>query len=605
MQTTGISIFYNLPQVKNFSFSINEINVSDLNPVSFKFYDTGNISFSFDFESGFIKTDKIIYLYNTKENINIEGYLKNSKLYYKINDVTSEKNIDFLGEPTNFSYLDKILIKSSGTEVNFNIFINSNPINYSFEVEPNYSFKGALSGKIKTNTPFNIKDYSLLFYNSNLNLLSGENNMTGKVFSGENIFTLKDIDNLNLEYNNPFLINFNTIFGILQQNFSSYRGGFYSNKIINIIESPLNNYSSYSLFDGIWSGNRFIYTGDATVLDLFFNLENIDYLGNEIPISGEIRFDLFSPYRAKYYITGFQLTNSGLYSGQPPTLSFPKYYYVEGISQNFQDLLFSSGCSNKILINYSGSSSEGASGYLKSRDVYVNGIYGNGINKFKAIFGYTPYSSGDGYTGAPVILWGTGGECYSLPDIYGESGQFKKINGTKANIKAHADYAVGYPLTSGITGLGGLITGFVVTGITMTNLGSGYYNPILGRSYPQIIHFNRSEGDLLNNDASGYFTYLNEIDVSNNFPNFNISYNFLDANEYNLGLRTSDNVFTGLFSKPYGKNVMNIKIKHNLDYVNPVYAGLYLKMQNNNIFNIFTTGIILDKTYDPDPSALI
>lgn len=591
-----------LPKVKNFSFLIDKINTSDLKYFSFTLSDLKDFPFSFVFESGFIYTDKIISCYNNKEASTIEGYVKNGNLFYKINET--------YGRMTgSFSNLDKLSISTSGNPIDCDLLFNSDPINYSIIFNSKYPLSGNLTGNFYSDTEFEIKDFSLKFLNSNNDLLEKDlsfdlltNNI---VYSGNNYFILKDVDPIELEYNNLFITYTNTIFDELNFKNNSYRGDFYSKQIINIAENELNNYVSYSLFDGIWSGNRFTYTGDATVLNLFFNLENIDYLGNEIPISGEIQFDLWSPYRAKHYITGFQLTNSGLYSGQPPTISFPKYYYVEGISQNFQDLLFSSGCSNKILINYSGSSSGGASGYLKSRDVYVSGIYGNGINKFKAIFGYTPYSSGDGYTGAPIILWGTGGECYSLPDVYGESGQFKKINGTKANIKAHSDYAVGYPLTSGITGQGGLITGFVITGITMTNLGSGYYNYNLLRTYPQNIYFNRYEGDLLNNDASGYFTYLNEFDTSNNFSNFNISYNFLDINEYNLGLRTSDDVFTGLFSKPYGKNVMNIKIKHNLDYVNPVYTNFYLKIQNNNISDIFMTGIILDKTYNPDPNALI
>mgnify|MGYP003345770068 CR=1 FL=1 len=83
------------------------------------------------------------------------------------------------------------------------------------------------------------------------------------------------------------------------------------------------------------------YSGSKSELNLFFNIQKTDSIGNELPFSGRINLylDEFKDY-PQHYITGFVLTNNGLYSGKEPALSFNKYYYVEGIPQNFQNLLF-------------------------------------------------------------------------------------------------------------------------------------------------------------------------------------------------------------------------------------------------------------------------
>lgn len=595
MTFTG-STYFNLPQVENFSFFISGIRTSDLKYFSFNFIDANGFVFPFVFESGLVHANKIICGYNNKELYNIEGYVKNGDLFYKINEI--------YGKATgHFSNLNKLSILISGDPIDCSLFFYSDPINYSFSLNPQYSLSGNLTGNFNSDVLFEIKDLSLKFLNSTEDLLEIDSSSVlfkdNIIYPGNNYFILKDIDSSNFEYNNPFITYTNTIFNELNFTKSSYRGDVYSKNVINITENPTNNYTGYSLFDGIWSGNNFIYTGERAILNLFFDLESLDYFGNELPISGKLNFDLFSAYRFKNYITGFKLTNSGLYSGEEPSLEFSKYYYVNGISQAFENLLFSSDCSNKIFINYSGNSSGSASGYLDARNVYISGIYGNGINKFKAIFGYTSYSYGSGYTGAPIILWGTGGNCFSIADVSGESGQFKKIHNTKASIQAHADYLTGYPLTSGITGLGGVVTGYIVTGLQITNIGSGY-----NETFPAKINFLRWSGDNLNNNTSGYFNYINYIDIDSVFKNFKISYNFLDSNDYVLSLDIYD-AFTGAFIKPYGKNTINVKIEHNFDYINSIKTPLIFQIYNYDYSRTFQKDIVLNKIYNPDPNALI
>lgn len=521
MQITGKASFNDLPQVKDFSFFISGISVSNLNPVYFLFYDTQSNVFSFNFYNGFLKTDKTTYLYNTNELIDIQGYVKNNKFYYKINDIEFETN-------NNFSYLDKIFIDSIDTKVSFDLFVNSEPINYSFQVNNTYPFTGILSGKIITDVPFYIKDYSLSFKNSNAQLLSGNSNLTGKMLAGNNVFTLKDIDASYFQYLNLFSINFETIFGNLLNDFSSYRDGLYNKKILSLKESPFNVYEKTLLFNGSWNNNEFEYFPNNENYNLTFLIDNIDYLGVNYPSLLSFKLESFSPLNKNSYIseyvTGFELINQGNYSGKPPEAVFSKYYYVEGVSQSLNNLLFSTGCQDTIKINYLGNSTGEASGYLTLKNVRLNNFYGNGVNTFKAAFNYNPYSNGSGYTGAPIIIWQTGGNCFSIADSYGESGQFKKIHNTFARINSHADYLTGIVLTSGIKDNNNNVTGFVVTGLSITNIGSGYNS-----TFPPFVKFIRSQNDILNNDASGNLLYK-KSGLYNFLTNWSINYNFPKEN---------------------------------------------------------------------------
>ena len=234
--------FIKLPQVKNFSFFIGNIFLSDYKPVRFGFVDNESFSFSFFFESGLLTTDKIVYGYNNKEPINIKGSIKNGNLFYKIND-------DLYGEISgSFSKLDKFGVFVSGEPVNCDILLNSDPINYSLNFNKDYVIGNKLTGNFYSDTLFDIKNFSLTFLNSNADLLEKDGSssffLNNIIFSGNNYFTLNDIDVSKFEYDNPFITYADTTFNQLNLNKNSYRGGFYS-QIVSQINEDLNNKNQY------------------------------------------------------------------------------------------------------------------------------------------------------------------------------------------------------------------------------------------------------------------------------------------------------------------------------------------------------------------------
>lgn len=565
MQITGSTSFV-LPQVKNFSFLISGIDVQNLNYLSFIFGDTGNKYLSFDFLSGFISTDKYVSTYNTTDKTNIYGYVNSSGMTYSINDVYGR-------ETGNFSNLNRLYVvyPSGNSPVFFDFYAFSPQINYSLSFPSSYSFGGVLTGTITSDTAFDIKKSSVLFNNSNLytNLLT-TTGLTGKINSGTNNILLQDIDPSNFEYVNKFLISLSSAFGDVGGSTSTYRGNFYNRNAFTLTGYDSNTYSKSGLFDGAWSGNKFTYTDVSESFDLNYYAQNTDYIGNVLTVPVSIKFEAAGPsnsgaYKSEY-VTGFNLTSSGSYSGRAPTANFSSYYYVDGIPQALNNLLFSTGCSSTLNVNYSGNATGAASGYLTLRSIYLSGLYGVGINSFKGAFEYTSYSNGSGYTGAPVITWGTGGGCFSLPDRSGESGQFKKIHNTSGVIYTHAGSLTGIVLVSGF-----MNTGYRVTGLTITNIGSGYND-----TFPPKVSFIRWTGDSLTSNASGTLSYK-KTGLYNFTGSWNITYNFLDSNNNSLNKYTG--YYSGDIALPYDKNNMGIKINlSGLDHTSPISGLLTVSM---------------------------
>lgn len=594
MQTSEKLTFNDLPQVKDFSFILSDISISDFNYVYFKFYDTESNVFSFDFENGFIKTNKILYAYNTKEYINIEGYKKDGKVFFKINEIHFEIK-------TNFSFLDKIIIDTTDTNISFNLFINSNPINYELSVNPNYSLDGNLTGNLFTDTKLKIQNYSLKFLNSIPNLLEfSGNGLSGTFNSGNNLFVLKDIDEIKFEYLNEFFIYTNTIFGEKANKLSSYRGNFYNKNSLSLNRSNNNIYSKSSLFEGYWN-NNFIYSGRNKNYNLSYFIQKLNYAGDPLSIPVSLKFEPSYPldnsiYKSEY-VTGYEIKNSGLYSGSIPQIEFSKYYFVDGISQSLNNLLFSAECANSIPINYIGNSTGEASGFLTLKNIRLNNFYGQGVNVFKAAFGYTSYSKGSGYIEAPIISWGTGNNCFSVADTLGESGQFKKIDNTKAKISSHSDYLNGKILTKNLSSEDGSITGYMISGLKITNIGSGY-----NKLFPPKIKFNRSSEDPLIDDASIELLYK-ESGLYNFTGDWNISYNFYDS--INNKINNYNGFFSGDFDAPIGEDAVNLNINLiKLDHTEPISGIITIKIGDNSNYKILQDYVYSERYFDQNPEAL-
>ena len=489
MQFTGTSSIF-LPQKSGFSFALYNINLENATGVtSFVFSDTSGDQIQFQFESGLIVLNpvinKIISTYSPQNLINITGFYLNNVLNYQVNGIFGQQGF-------NFGPLNTLTVSGGQPTIFCDAYVNSAPINYSISFASAYNAGGQLTGTIVSDTAFFINGAYFNFLGSNYyNFLTN----TGFIFSvqtGTNYVVFQDIDTSFLEYQNNFTIAINTPFGNIGGAYSSHRGNIYDQNTVNIVDYSSNSYFLQSLFNGTWSGNTFTYVDNQLSYNLGYMLQTINLGGYETPTSFSVKFQPSYPLNnsgyVADYITGFTLTNSGLYSGQPPTAAFSQYYYVTGIGQQFQNMLFCTGCGTGVSISFAGPSSGAASGVLSLTTVSISGVYGVGINSFNIVQSYTPYNSGSGYTIAPLVIWGTGGNCYSLPDKSGyNAAQFQKVNGIQGATLDQAAALTGLVLTSGING-----TGYMVTGLQLTNIGFGYNS-----SYPPTVTFTRWISDPL------------------------------------------------------------------------------------------------------------
>jgi len=482
MQFTGTSSVF-LPQVSHFSFCLTGIRVSDTGIINFNFYDTGSGVFSFIFSGGILSAKSPVCTYNTIDANSISGYYQSGVLNYLVNGIFGQENISF-------TKLNQVTIQANSSNVVCDLSLSSQQINYSLTFNPVYEYYQTLTGTLISDTVFPINPPSLQFLSSNQTLLTNNYNTGLVANSGNNYLLLPDADPSLFEYQNNFYISLPTTFGNIGVNSSSYRGGVLSQSILLLTPSTENVYTQTSLFNGYWSGNQFVYVDNPLNYNLGYKYSNHTYIGISNNSLLSIVFQPLNPIETgvylSQYITGVNIMASGEYA-VPPTAEFSQYYYVTGIQNQLQSFLFSSGCTGTIPVSFTGGSPiSGASGILYLKPVLLSGIYNTGIANFMVVSGFFGISSGKGYQQPPNFILGTGGGCYSVPDLSGyQTAQFKFANGLGAV----------YAQAAGLTGLVQTYfdgTLYYVTGLEITNIGFGY-----STGYPPNVSFLRATGDSL------------------------------------------------------------------------------------------------------------
>ena len=152
------------------------------------------------------------------------------------------------------------------------------------------------------------------------------------------------------------------------------------------------------------------------------------------------------------------------------------------------------------------------------------------------------------------------------------------VSGIRGATLNQAATLTGIVLVSGINS-----TGYMVTGLQLTNIGFGY-----GASYPPTVTFNRWANDPLTSNASGILSY--KTTGTYNFTGvWNVAYNFQNTiNSPSLFLTGYPGYYSGDITMPSGKNTVNFIITlTGLDNTSPI-SGLF------TISVPYYTGVILD-----------
>lgn len=463
----------------------------------------GNIlKFLFRSNRIFSPDSKFVGSYNLNEPITLDGNIDTGRYQFSLDgDLIANRKTK-----SNFT-IQRFFVNTTGAELISNVKLYCDTIPYTISTAENFNALSSLTGIVGNDSPLNFRVFrsSLTYYQSSSELLSGT--ITGNVTGNSTglSFSLSDANTSRFDSQLRFILSLDTSIGKLS-------GTFVSNRVsgLDYIVRKLTTSSTGVVMSGLFDGtgrlaNRFIFTPVPLSSFLNYYASISDLRGQQQDKSFNIKIENLShtegqAYKSEY-VTGFTLTNSGEYL-QVPTVKFTGYYYVSDLDWNLSTMILSSGCTGNLPVTFSGLGGVGASGEILSKRTFLSGVYGVGVNIFYLPYQFNLLSGGTGYLQTPTAFIFTGKypNCFDVAKNSGSASIYVPFSGS-GELTPSAAYLTGEVLYR--TGLvsGGQLTGYIVTGLEITNPGSGY-NSI----YVPRLSFIRQTGDTLITGATGAFS---------------------------------------------------------------------------------------------------
>lgn len=612
MKFTGINTLY-VPQISAATYLFENILVNSTgtyrvgtnhsvigipNPLGFS-----NSGWLFHLQNGriFDPSGKFISTYNTGEPFGISGWINfpTNYRYLQVGGIMSRspESCPLSGALRSISIYCPT--GSGSGSLSCNIKLLSTRI-VSSGVMNDYFVHSQMTGYLYSSVGQYVNSGAFQFYKSYENLLTGNNLIAYVDTYNFPALPVKIIynDNDSSSQNNKltFDYQYDTSYGSLISEYTLQRTGLYNSGLTQLIDlSPQTGFSG--LFDGRWSGNRFLYEDSPNVLILSYYLSFTDSLGNPYPKSGQFNVSIPTTGRmlTGEYISGFQLTASGEYLN-PPLIAVTGYYYCTGIQQSIGSLLFSSGCTGDLSVTFSSANGAGtgASGILQTTPVTFSGLYSNGTKIFRTVYNYVTSIVGTGYTMAPRAIVNTGQygqNCFDVPLASGYNQAWFAPFRTSGTIDVEAGWFTGVALcTTGLVS-GGLMTGYIVTGIDVYNIGTGYSNTRV-----PLMSFIRTGENGLTRNASGVF-YTNTGTLNN------VTGWYVEA-----GIPGYPAMISGVFSGTIPlteSNMMYVKIVNTgLAITVPITGNVSISLSNISPVQSISTPFVYSKYFNTEQYAL-
>jgi hypothetical protein len=557
---------------------------------------SNKLRFLFSGQKIYSPTGKLIGSFNSGESFDIDWLINSSVYQYSVNGEVLENR------KTKPSFnIQRFFVNSTGLPISLHGQLYSENISYDLNFPSQFQALNIFSGGILNHSNYNFKvfDTSLEFYNGPEEVLTG--NSLGTV-TGATTFPLvfQDTNDSLLDSEISFGITIDTSIGQINETFTVNRVSGLETTT-GALETDTENEFLISLFDGSGiTGNKFTYINTPSSLLINYYSPFTNLKGEEKPKTINISITGINPlnnstYHSSY-VTGFLLTNSGEYL-IPPIAKFTGYYYVSGLDTALNSILLSSGCSGAVPVTFSGNNSKGlnASGVLNVSKVVLSGIYGEGRTTYYLPQTFSLLSGGTGYLSQPRAFLQTGvlSNCYDVGGKYNTTYLiFKPFTGNGL-LGSSADYLTGEVLTT--TGLvsGGQLTGYLVTGVRFTNIGSGYNT---GNYIPKVS-FLRGPSDTL----TGF-----NINASGNLQMKSTGfYRFTENWGLNTGLSSTQltgmNGVSGSTIMDSGANYFTVQVNlTGADWTEPVVAQIITSMGSISITHLIS-GI---RSYDTSTGFL-
>jgi hypothetical protein len=446
---------------------------------------------------------RFIGAYNTGEPIDFEWTIDSTNHYYGFNGNVIKKN----NSKADFN-IQRFFVNTTGVNISADAKFYCESIGFSLDFDDNFYALSRLTGRLTNNSSpkFRIFDSSLTFYSTIGTPLTGR--VSGTVTGNTDfVFSLADNNTSRFDSSVHFFSTFHTAIGIISGIFDANRvSGL--DLIVSTITTDDSGILLTSLFDGSGvSGNRFTFVKTpATHLSSYY-CSSTNLKGESKTKTVTIKFEPVAPIASglyeSNYVTGFTLVSGGEYA-YPPSLKITGYYYVSGLNWSLNSILLSSGCSGDLPVIFSGNPhGRNASGVLKSTRTLLSGVYGESLAYYYLPQSFEIISGGTGYVSSPRGYLRTGiySNCYDVGAKYNTSYLIYKPFVGSGHLGYQSAYLTGEVLvTTGFVS-GGSGTGYRVTGIEFTNIGSGYNSGLFPR-----CEFVRQTGDVLTANATGNFT---------------------------------------------------------------------------------------------------
>ncbi len=577
------------PETNRIGFDLSGIYIQGTGRAEFGFSGSGNI-LKFQFVNNRIISpdSKFVGVYTDGVPFSLKGSIDTGSYQYYLNDdlVANRKT------KTNYN-IQRFFVNATGATLLSDVKLNCPDIPYTITMGSKYVALSTLTGSISNASDINFKVFNseISYFQSNTDLLSGV--VSGVVAGGSNLgISFSDLNTSRFDSSIKFLLGLDSSIGKLSGTFEADRVSGRDGTIIALTSFSTSETLS-GLFDGSGViGNRFIFTptprsqlfsyyvtstnlkGEAREKEILVKLANLSHNGG-------------ADYRADY-VTGFNVVTGGEYL-IPPVARFTGYYYVSDLAWNINTLLFSSGCTGNIPVTFSGNGNFGrnASGTLLTKKIFLNNVYQTGVRVYYTPYSFQILSGGTGYLETPIAklntgLYGTG--CYDVAKFFGASSYiYSPFNGSGA-LEPLAAYLTGEVLTR--TGIvGGSQTGYIVTGLEFTNIGSGFTSGL----YIPKMHFERRAGDGLTKNATGTFS-LKTVGTydSENFWSLKTGVSSRD-------LKHMATAFDEIILGP-SENYFHIQVNYSgIDNTEPVVAKVSAILDGGNSIHYGVTGI---KAYD-------
>ena len=598
MKFTGTNILYT-PQVPQINYLFKGIVVNSTGVYSFvtnqslPFVPSGNSSSLFQLSGNQIidPSGRFISTYNTGESFSISGWVNypTNNRYLVINSIVNST----LESNTNSVLNSLSIICPTGANLSCDIKIYSPPVttNVSFS---NFTVDGLTTGNISTDTCMYAQGGSMVFYQSYESLITGAPLLGYVDTRFPNILFYSDNDTSFCDDTFKFNYYFDTSYAQVISTILLNRTGLYNSGITIFSDLTTDTGIFSGLFNGFWSGSGFYYQDTPSTNVFNYQLSLSDDAGNPYPKIGyySISIPSLSTMVTANYITGFQLTASGEYL-TPPNIQVTNYFYSTGIQQNLSTLLFSSGCTGNLPVYFSGISGmgTGASGYLTLFAVLFSGVYSTGFQQFNLVSQYISLNNGTGYIIPPKAFVNTGiygSSCFDVPNTSGLNYSWFSPFRTFGATQVEAGYFTGVPLcTTGLVS-GGALTGYIVTGINVYNIGTGYNTGLL----PTITFLRQDIPTGLTKNASGVL-YL-KTGTMVNLSNWSV---YTGIAGYGLSLAPmSSSIYMDQFT-----NYLTIQLScSGLDISVPISGTITMNMSNMFLYSNF----FYSKYFSTDPGFL-